>query len=81
MGKQAYKIKLPRKWKIYDVFHMSLLEQNSTREGWINNNNITTQLELDKSDNKEYGVEAICENKLYANKLKGYLPGLYYSVF
>ena len=26
VGKQAYKLKLPRKWKIYDIFHVSLLK-------------------------------------------------------
>ena len=26
MGKQAYKLKLPKKWRIYDVFHVLLLE-------------------------------------------------------
>ena len=26
VGKQAYKLELPTKWKIYNIFHMSLLE-------------------------------------------------------
>ena len=26
VGKQAYKLELPTKWKIHDIFHMSLLE-------------------------------------------------------
>ena len=26
VGKQAYKLELPKKWRIYDVFHMSLLK-------------------------------------------------------
>ena len=26
IGKQAYKLKLPRKWRIYDIFYMSILE-------------------------------------------------------
>ena len=30
VGKQAYKLKLPKKWKIHDIFHMSLLERDTT---------------------------------------------------
>ena len=35
VGKQAYKLEVSRKWKILDVFHMSLLEQDTTRKGWV----------------------------------------------
>ncbi len=33
LGKQAYKLELPTKWKIYNVFHVSLLKQDTTRKG------------------------------------------------
>ena len=33
VGKQAYKLELPRKWRIHDVFHVSFLEQDTTRKG------------------------------------------------
>ncbi len=33
--KQVYKLKLPTKWKIHDVFHVSLLEQDTTRKGRV----------------------------------------------
>ena len=32
VGKQAYKLKLPNKWKIHNVFNVSLLEQDNTRK-------------------------------------------------
>ena len=33
--KRAYLLKLPRKWKIYNVFHVSLLEQETTGKGQV----------------------------------------------
>ena len=33
IGKQAYKLKLPKKWKIYDIFYLSLLDQDITKKG------------------------------------------------
>lgn len=81
MDKQAYKMKLPRKLKIHNVFYMSLLEQNITKKRWVNNNNIMAHLQLDKVESKEYEIKVICDNKLYANKWKSHLPGLYYLVF
>ena len=33
IGKQAYKLKLPKKWRIHDVFHIFLLEQDTTKKG------------------------------------------------
>ena len=46
IGKQIYKLELPMKWRIYDVFHMSLLEQDMTRKEQHNN-----AVELDAGDN------------------------------
>ena len=33
VGKQGYKLELPEKWRIYNVFYVSLLEQDTTRKG------------------------------------------------
>ena len=79
VGKQAYKLELPRKWRIHDVFHVSLLEQDTTRKGRVDENDAA---ELDASDNEggEYEVEAIRDSAVYARGPAGHLPGLYYLV-
>ena len=57
VGKQAYKLELPKKWRIYDVFHLSLLEQDTTRTGRVHEENAE---KLDAGDNSgKYEVEAI----------------------
>ena len=38
VGKQAYKLKLPKKWKIYNTFYILLLEQDTTRKGKVDEN-------------------------------------------
>ena len=81
VGKQAYKLELPRKWRIHDVFHVSLLEQNTTRKGRVDEE--VRQMEFDAGDNKsrEYEVEVIWDSAVYARESKsGHLPGFYYLV-
>ena len=76
VGKQAYKLELPKKWRIHDVFHVSLLEQDTTRKG-----REFSVLEFEPGDDKEYEVEAIWDSAVYARESEsGYLPGLYYLV-
>ena len=77
VGKQAYKLELPKKWRIHDVFHVSLLEQDTTRKGRVHEAE-----ELDAGDNSgEYEVEAIRDSTVYARELEsGHLPGFYYMV-
>ena len=60
---------------------MSLLEQDTTRKGRVEEK-IAEQLEFETgSDNKEYEVEGICNSVVYARELEaGHLPGLYYRV-
>ncbi len=70
-------MELPKKWKIEDVFHMSLLKHDSTRKWWVE-----TAIELNEDDSEKYEVEPICNNKVYAKKSDSdyNLPGLYYLV-
>ena len=79
VGKQAYKLELPKKWRIHDVFHMSLLEQDTIRKGRVHEENAE---ELDAGDDSgEYEVEAIRDSAVYARESEsGHLPGLYYLV-
>ena len=81
IGKQAYKLKLFRKWKIHDIFHISLLEQNTTRKRRVDEE--VRQIEFDIGDDKggEYEVEAMWDSAVYASKSKsGHLLGPYYLV-
>ena len=77
VGKQAYKLELLKKWRIHDVFHVSLLEQDNTRKGRVDEN-----VELDAGhENGEYEVEVIRDSEVYARESEsGHLPGLYYLV-
>ena len=74
VGKQVYKLELPRKWRIHDVFHVSLLEQDTTRKGRVDDD----ATELDAGDDSgEYEMEAICDSAVYARESElGHLPGL-----
>ena len=78
VGKQAYKLELLKKWKIHDVFHVTLLKQNTTKKGQVNNTQLN--FEFKASDNKKYKIESIRDSAIYAKKLAEQLPELYYLV-
>ena len=81
IGKQAYKLELPKKWRIHDIFHVSLLEQDITRNGRVDEE--VRQIEFDAGDNDsgEYKVEAIRDSSVYLRESEsGHLSGLYYLV-
>ena len=67
-GKQACKLEHLKKWRIHNVFYMSLLEQNTTKKGWIDEK--VRQIKFDKDDNKskEYKVEAIRDSAVYTRE-------------
>ena len=63
---------------IYNVFHVSLLKQDTTKKGQVDNN----ATELDVSNNSgEYKIEAICDSAVQARESAGHLLELYYLVF
>ena len=57
VGKQAYKLELPKKWKIHNIFHISLLEQDITKKGQVNNMQLNFEFEVGK--NKKYELDGI----------------------
>ena len=59
---------------------MSLLKQNTTRKGQVDEK--VRQMEFDIGDNsRKYEVETISDSTVYTKESKsGYLPGLYYLV-
>ena len=59
---------------------MSLLKQNTTRKGRMNELFPEPEPEFDAGDNKKYKVEAIEDSAVYAKKAERHLPGLYYLV-
>lgn len=79
VGKQAYKLKLSKKWRIYDVFYVLLLEEDTTRKGWVDKKDKKTKFEA--GDKEEYEVKRIQNSAIYGKKLeKSHLPKLYYLV-
>ena len=81
IGKQAYKLEHSRKWRIYNVFYVSLLEQDTTRKRQVDEE--VRQMEFDAGDDEsgKCKVEAIQNSAVYARELKsGHLPGLHYLV-
>ena len=76
--KQTYMSKLPKKWKIHDIFYVSLLEQDITRKRRVDDENAT---ELDTDNSEKYKVEAIWDNAVYVRESEsGHLQGFYYLV-
>ena len=64
---------------MHNVFHVSLLKQETTRKERVDKR--VTELELEADNRKKYKVEAIWDSAVYASKLEScQLPGLYYLV-
>ena len=57
VGKQAYKLEWPAKWRIYNVFHALLLEQDTIKKGRMNK--FAEVPEFNIGNDMEYQIEAI----------------------
>lgn len=79
LEKQAYNLELLKKWRIYDVFHVSLLKQETTKKEQVDET--TSWLEFENDNNeKKYKVKAICDSMIYIKESKGHLPSFYYLI-
>ena len=81
VGSQAYKLEPPKQWRIHDIFHIFLLEQDITRKRQVDDK-IAEQLKFEAGGNNEkYELEGICNSAVYARESEtGHLLGLYYLV-
>ena len=59
---------------------MSLVKQNTTKKGQINELFPEPEPGFDASNNKKYKVEAIKESTVYTKEAERHLPGLYYLI-
>ncbi len=77
--KQAYKLELLAKWKIHNIFHVSLLEQDITRKRRVDKAlpEPEKEFEFEAGDNKEYEVKAIINSVVYGQQANDQMSGLY----
>ncbi len=67
--KQAYKLELPTKWKIHNIFYVSLLEKDIIWKGRVDNKALPEpekDLEFEAGSSKEYEVKAIIDSAMYS---------------
>ncbi len=84
VGKQVYKLDLPTKWKIYDVFYVSLLEQDTIRKRRVDKvlPEPEKELEFVAGGNKEYEIKIIIDSTVCGQQANDIdqMSGLYYLV-
>ncbi len=57
------------KWKIHNVFYVSLLEQDIIRKEWVDNKALPEpEKKFEAEDDKEYEVEAIIDTAVYSQQ-------------
>ena len=75
--KQAYKLELLKRKKIYNIFHVLLLENNSIRKKQVDKAMFKLEFE-NHSNDKKHEFQVIYNNAVYASKSKGHLSSFYY---
>lgn len=79
--KQAYRLKLPAKWRIYLVFYVSLLERDITRREAVDQN-IADQLKFEEGEQPEQEIDSIIEGMVFVKKaIDGRPLELYYLIY
>lgn len=79
--KQAYKLKLLKRWRFHDVFYISSLEQDITRKRQVDK--ATSQMGSNNREGEsgEYKVKTICNSTVYTKESEGgHLSELYYLI-
>ncbi len=71
---------LSTKWKIYNIFHMPLLEQDTTKKEWVNKKTLLKPEEFQTRDSKKYKVKVIIDSTVYKKEANNQIFGLYYLV-
>ena len=82
VGKQVYKLELSMKWKIYNIFYMSLLEQDTIRKERVDNKAFSEpEKNFKAGDDKEYEVKTIIDSAVNGQRAnKNQIPSLYYLI-
>lgn len=55
------------KSKIYDIFHISLLKQDTIKKKQVKEL-LEPEQKLNSKDNKEYKIKTICNNEVYTKE-------------
>ena len=68
--------------KIHNVFHVSLLEQDTTWRGWVDKAlpELEKKWEFEAGNNKKYEVKAIIDGAVYGQQANKQISGLNYLV-
>ena len=78
-GEASIQTRVSQKWRIHDIFYISLLEQDITRKGQVDEEVRQIEFEVGDDDSREYELEAIWDSAVYAWESElGHLSGLYY---